>query len=211
MIPKEIVKQFCDQCYTIRALYKEYIFLYESDNKERLDLLDKTARDFFHNLHGILKDRIFLGICKITDPAGSGERSNLTIKYILNDIKQDAKKKLGLDDLSDEIHKFREFIVEARHKIIAHSDFGTIKSNKTLGSFSKFDNDEFWKNLQELVNKIHIHYFKSPFIFDDIIDCTSNAKDLVLALKKAAYFDQHFKRVPHFKILEEENFKYKNA
>lgn len=211
MITKEVIKQFCDQCYTIRALYKEYIFLYESDNKERLDLLDKTARDFFHNLHSILKDRIFLGICKITDSAGSGEKSNLTIKYILNEIEQDAKKKLGLDELSNEIHKFRKYIVGARHKIIVHSDFETIKSNNILGVFPKSDNDKFWKDLQEFVNKIHMHYFKSPFILDDIVDCTYNAKHLVLALKKAAYFDQHFKRVPHFKLLEEEKFKYRNA
>ncbi len=145
------------------------------------------------------------------DPAGSGEKSNLTIEYILKKIEQDAKNNLGLDELSDKIHKFRKCIVDARHKIFVHSDFETIKSNKTLGCFSKSDNDEFWKNLQEFVNKIHMHSFKSPFILDDIVDCTYNAKDLVLALKKAAYFDQHFKGVPHFKLLEEEKFKYRNA
>lgn len=211
MVIKKVIEQFCNQCYTIRALYKEYIFLYESDNKERLDLLDKTARDFFHNLRCILIDRIFLGICKITDRAGSGERSNLTIEYILKEIKQDAKKNLGLDELSNEIHKFREYIVDARHKIIVHSDIETIKSNKTLGVFSKSDNDKFWENLQEFVNKIHMHYFKTSFILDDIVDCTYNAKDLAKALKKAAYFDQHFKTVSHFKLLEEEKFKYRNA
>jgi YesN/AraC family two-component response regulator len=116
MITQEIIEQFCDQCYTIRALYKEYSYLYE-DNKERLDLLNKTARDFFHNLQVILIERLFLDICKITDPATSGKNSNLTIKYILKEIEQNAKENLGLDELSDEIHRFRDRIVEARHKI----------------------------------------------------------------------------------------------
>jgi hypothetical protein len=211
MITQEIIEQFCDQCYIIRALYKEYIFLYESDNKERLDLLDKTARDFFRNLQGILKNHILLDICKITDPASSGGKSNLTIEYILKEIEQDAKSNLGLDELSDKIHKFRKCIVDARHKIIVHSDFETVKSNKTLGGFSKRDNEEFWENLQEFVNKVHMHYFNSPFILDEITDCTYNVKDLVLALKKAAYFDQHFKNVLHSELLEEEGFEYRNA
>jgi hypothetical protein len=210
MITQEVIKQFCDQCYTIRALYKEYSYLYE-DNKERLDLLDKTARDFFCNLQDILIKRILLDICKITDEASFGKKDNFTIKYILKEIKQDAKGKLGLDKLSNEIHKFREYIVDARHKVIVHSNFGTTTSNKILGSFPKTANDEFWKNLQEFVNRIHMHYFKDSFIFDDIVDCTSNAKDLVLALKKAAYFDHHFKNVLHSKLLEDKKFKYRNA
>ena len=211
MITKEVIEQFCDQCYIIISRYKEYFFLYESDNKERLDLLNKTARDFFHNLQGILIERIFLDICKITDSSGSGEKNNLTIKYILKEIEQDAKEKLGLDELSNKIHKFRECIVSARNKIIAHHDLKTITSNKILGVFSRSDDDAFWKNLQEFVNKIHNHYFENPFNFDDIVDCTDNAEYLILALKKAAYFDKHFKNVLPSNLLEEETFKYRNA
>jgi len=210
MITPEVIKQFCVQCYTIRALYKEYSYLYE-DNKERLDLLNKTARDFFHNLQVILIERLFLDICKITDPASSRKNSNLTIKYILKEIEQDAKVNLGLDKLSNQIHKFRNLIDDARNKIIVHSDLETIESNKTLGMFSKIDNDEFWRNLQEFVNKIHMHYFKESYIFDEVIDCGFNAKYLVLALKKAAYFDQYFKGVLHSKLLEGENFEYRDA
>jgi len=211
MITKDVIEQFCNQCYTIRALHKEYFYLYESDNKERLDLLDKTARDFFREHRGILKERIFLEICKITDPAGSGERSNFTIEYILKEIKQDTNENLGLDELSKEIRKFREHIVPARNKIISHSDFETITSDRTLGVFSKDAYDKFWDDLQKFVNKIHNYYFKSPFILDDRVDCTSNAKDLVLALKKAVYFDKHFKNVLPSELLEEETFKYRNA
>ena len=115
MISKKIVKNFCDQCYETRYLFKEYVFLYESGNKGRLDLLDKTARDFFYNIQSILIDKIFLSICKITDPAGSGKKSNLTVKYILKGVEQDARGELGLDGLSDDIHKFRESIINARH------------------------------------------------------------------------------------------------
>ncbi len=210
MIDKDDIKQFCDQCYTIRKLYNEYIYLYE-DNKERLDLLNKTARDFFSNLQTIMIERIFLEICKITDSDNILGNNNLTIKYILKNIEQDAKKNLGLDKLSDEIHKFRNYIAPARNKIIGHSDLETIKSNKTLGVFPKSESDKFWRNLQEFVNKIHIHYFNDTFIFDDIVDCTFNSKYLMRALKKAAYFDQHFKYVLHSNLLEEETFKYRNA
>ena len=215
MITPDAIEEFCHQCYTLKALYNQYIFLYESDRKSRSDLLNKTARDFFNNLQDILIERIFLDICKITDPATSGKNSNLnsnlTIKYILKEIEQDTKKNLGLDELSNEIHKFREHVVEARNKIIAHSDFETIKSNKTLGTFTKSENDKFWENLLKFVNKISNHYFKSPVIIDNIVDGTFNAKDLILALKKAAYFDQHFENVPYYELLEGETFKYRDA
>lgn len=211
MISEELIKNFCDQCYETRYLFKEYVFLYESGNKERLDLLDKTARDFFCNIQSILIDKIFLSICKITDSAGSGKKSNLTVEYILKGVEQGARGELGLDGVSEDIHKFRESIVAARHKIIVHSDVETINSNETLGAFSKSKIDEFWKNLQEFINKIHMHYFDEPFIFDDIVDETANAKFLILGLKKAAYFDQHFKGVLHDELLEEKKFKFRNA
>ncbi|MHC4386826.1 MAG: AbiU2 domain-containing protein [Planctomycetota bacterium] len=211
MIPQESIKHFCDQCCDIRHLYKEYMFLYESDNQKRLDLIDKTARDFFHELQRILIDYIFLNICKITDNASFGKNDNLTIKYILNNIDEETANKFELNKLSDEIHKFREKIVSARNKIIVHSDFETIAYNKTLGTFSISDNDDFWENLQKFVNAIHTHYFKEPLDFDKIVDCTSNAKYLILALKKAAYFDKHFKDVLHCELLEENQFEFKDA
>jgi len=206
---KKIVTQFCDQCRYAKYKYKQYFILYES-GEVRLELLEKIAPDFFRNLQIILKDDIFLNICKITDPACCGKRGNLTIKYILKQIESKTLEELKLNELSDKIHKFRDYIVEARNKIIGHLDCETITSNRSLGGFPKTASDDFWIDLQEFVNRIHKHYLDDAFTLDPI-PTTDNAEDLVLALKKAAYFDQHFKEVLHSDLLEENQFRYRNA
>ncbi|MBN1795681.1 MAG: hypothetical protein JW804_03330 [Sedimentisphaerales bacterium] len=205
---KEIVKQFCDQCCWIRTVYNEYCILYEGGEK-RLELLNKTARTFFSYIQLILIDYIFLNICKLTDSAYSRKGGNLTIKYILEQIDSEIQKHLGLKKLSDRIHKFRDKIEPARNKIIAHFDVKTTISNQTLGVVSKDDNEQFWKDLQEFVNKIHSHYLDEIFPLDAIV--YYDAKDLIWALKQAAYFDQHFTNVVHSNLFKDEKFLYKDA
>ena len=208
MTTEEIIKRFCNQCCWIKIVYNEYCIIYES-GKDRRDLLDEIARHFFHDLQGILIDYIFLNICKLTDPAHCRQGDNFTIKYVLERIKPNIQNELGLNELSERIHQFRDYIVDARRKLIAHLDVDTILSNTTLGAFPESANEKFWADLQEFVDRIHKHYLDGPFPLDAVN--MYNAKDLVLALKKAAYFDQHFERVPHFTLLEEEKFKYRNA
>jgi len=208
MTTQEIIKQFCDQCCWIKIVYNEYCILYKS-GKDRLDLLDKIARHFFHDLQGILIDYIFLNICKITDPAHCRQSDNLTIKYVLEQIEPKIQNQLGLRELSERIHQFRDYIVNARRKLIAHLDVDTILSKKKLGEFPKNANEQFWSELQEFVNRIHKHYLDGPFPLDAVN--MYNAKDLVWALKKALYFDQHFDKVVHSYLFEEKKFRYKNA
>ncbi|NIA06669.1 MAG: hypothetical protein GWP14_03375 [Actinobacteria bacterium] len=208
MSTQETIKHFCEQCRWAKLVYNEYCCLYQS-GEDRLDLLEKKAHNFFYDLQGILIHYILLNICKLTDPAHLGPSGNLTIKYILEQIEPTIRDKLGLDDLSDEIHKFRDYIIDARHKLIVHLDVDTIRANKILGAFPESEYEKFWVNLQEFVNKIYNYYLGDTFPLDHDSPC--EAEDLVHALKKAAYFDHHFRKVVHSNLLEQKEFRYRNA
>ncbi len=208
MNAQEIVKRFCDQCVMLRVAYNEYCILYET-GEDRLDLLDKIARHFFHDLQGILIDYIFLNICKLTDPAHCGQGDNLTIKYVLERIEPDIQNKLGLNELSERIHRFRDYVVDARRKLIAHLDVDTILSNKTLGAFPKSANEKFWADLQEFVDRIHRHYLDGPFPLDAVN--MYNAEDLVQALKKSVDYDDYFEDKGGQKLERRNQMRYKDA
>jgi hypothetical protein len=206
---KEIISNFCDQCVWLKTTYNQYRILYESGKKDRMNLLKEAAGGFFRDLEVILVEYIFLNICKLTDPANKGNNKNLTIKYVLERIDSNIQKKLGLDRLSEKIHKFRERIVPARNKIIAHQDIDTVISNTTLSKVTESKFEQFWIDLQEFVNSIYNHYFNEPFSLDIVRTC--DAEDLIWALKKAAYFNQHFTDVIHVNLLEDHQFRYRNA
>jgi hypothetical protein len=209
MTTQEIVKEFCNHCCWIKIVYNEYCILYESGKKARFDLLNKIAQNFFHDLQGILIDYLFLNICKLTDPAGFGKEKNLTVKYILEQVDPQVQNELGLQELSEKIHQFRNYIVDARRKLIAHLDVDTIFSKKTLGEFPESAYEQFWADLQEFVNIIHQHYLDGIFPLDAVN--THNSEELICALKKAAYFDQRFKNVLHSQLFEENQFRYIDA
>ena len=209
MTKQKIVKRFCDQCCWIKIVYNEYCILYESGKIVRLDLLNKIAQNFFHDLQHILIDYLFLNICKLTDPAGCGKKKNLTVKYILEQVDPQVQNELGLEELSGKIHQFRDYIVNARRKLIAHLDVDTIFSKEKVGAFPKSAHEQFWADLQEFVNRIHRHYLDGIFPLDAVN--TDNSEDLILALKKAAYFDQYFKNVLHSQLFEENHFRYRDG
>ncbi|MHC4527996.1 MAG: AbiU2 domain-containing protein, partial [Planctomycetota bacterium] len=163
MTTQEIVKRFCDQCCWVKVVYNEYCILYESGKTMRHALLNEIAQNFFYQLQGILIDYLYLNICKLTDPPGCGKQKNLTVKYILERVDPQIQNELGLEELSERIHEFRNYIVDARRKLIAHLDVDAILSKKRLGAFPKTANEQFWADLQEFVNRIHRHYLDGIF------------------------------------------------
>lgn len=208
MSEQDAIKRFCDQCRRLKLIYDYYYELYET-NEMRLKLLEEVAHNFFYDLQGILMEFIFLNICKLTDPARSRKDNNLTIKYILDEIDDGVRRNLELDALSEKLHEFRSYIKLARHKVITHGDLNTIASGKKLGAFPEGADKEFWKNLQEFVNRLYKYYFDTIYPLDTAN--LSGADDLVAALKKAIHYDDYFEDKPAQKLDERKLMRYKDA
>jgi hypothetical protein len=63
-------------------------------------------------------------VCKITDPAKSGEKENLTTEFLLThyDFTMEPQKAQELKELNEKMQVFRSKLLPARNKLISHYD-----------------------------------------------------------------------------------------
>jgi hypothetical protein len=183
---KREIELFCNFCQDAKFIYDEYRVLFES-GEFRLKLLEEVAHNFFYDIQGVLIERVYLDVCKLTDPPRHRKDDNLTVSYILELINEKDRQRLGLDDLSKKLHSFREPMKKARNKVIAHLDRKTVLSGGPVGAFVKGEDEIFWDNLQKFVDKIYGHCFNEACPLD--VTALNGAEALVDALKKAVHYD----------------------
>lgn len=208
MTTDKIVKRFCEHCRSIKIVFNEYIILYET-NEVRRQLLSEVAQNFFNQLHDVLIEYILLNMSKLTDPAHSHKRYNLTVKYMIKLIGPEISEDLGLNEISKPILAIRPYIRDARNKILAHSDKETLLGKGTLGAFPREIGDSFWIALKEFTDKIYRHYHNCPFVLDPVN--MYNARDLIEALKKSVHYDDYFKGKGRQKLEERDKMRFKDA
>jgi hypothetical protein len=150
---KIVVKRFCDQVFWLRTIRHIYEVLFEND--ESVTLMEKTAPSFFGDLNIILHNYILLEFSKITDPAITGGKENFTVDNLIASIDwpQDIRGKLR--DLGHKTKDFRNHILGARHKLIAHTDKEVFLAEMTLGEFPQGEDEKFLKTLQEICDITH--------------------------------------------------------
>jgi hypothetical protein len=72
------VKDFSDHCVYIRSVYVLATRIWRDTKDEDRKLMEFTAPAFFLDLGQVLAEYAILSACRVTDPAGEGERENLT-------------------------------------------------------------------------------------------------------------------------------------
>lgn len=184
------VEAFCNECVWAWAVYDQYTKLFES-GEERLKLLEKIATTYFTDLHIVYKGYILSQICKLTDPAKTMGNFNLTTNYLVEHLPWPSTVKEKLTALSEELNRFRNYIIPARNKILSHFDLSTTAEGTTLGSFPIGEEKKFWDNLQEFVNIAYGHLFGDIFPIEST--SVGDVDELIEALKKAVNYDQYFK------------------
>ena len=116
-------KQLWNELVQLHDTWAQYIQLYGS-SRERIGLLNETARWFFALLQRVMLRDVFLGIARLTDEPGSGQRKNLTIRVLLDDPEVVARPELcsELERLMNAAATRAAPIRKHRNKYIAHLD-----------------------------------------------------------------------------------------
>lgn len=96
---------FRAECIWLRDCYNTFTTLFDED--ETRTLLEQSAVIFFGDLNRVLQEYCYLQVCKITDPATSLGRVNLTVEAM-----NDALKLAGL--LTPEIEKHAAVMMRYR-------------------------------------------------------------------------------------------------
>src|SRR5579872_4222229 len=147
--PKDALQSFvpiCEELCFDHALYSE---LFET-NERTLKLYETTAPNTFQDLIRILGGHLIVRFCRVTDPASTGKNPNLTTNYFVEQIQWPDEVLLKLQDANGRMMKFRDLIVDARNKRLAHVDLkAQVVSLGELGKFQKGDDTKFIRDLSE--------------------------------------------------------------
>ncbi|HEY9162169.1 MAG TPA: hypothetical protein VIS94_13920 [Desulfomonilia bacterium] len=185
------VELFCELVFRLKRIHYTGNQLLDDDIQP---LLKKTSKEFFEDIKNILIEYFILEVAKLTDPAtsyvGKDEiRENLTVSNLIESIEWQPEPLQKIKDLNKTIETFREHIIDARRRLLAHYDMKTVLSGVTLGAFPERKDLELLNSLEEMCNVFHKEAFSE--IFGEMIpNHRGDVLDLIMALKKAITFDK---------------------
>lgn len=140
--------------------WKIYRQLFDS-GADNLKLLNQSGSNVFALLQSLIMDDVYLTLCRLTDPAKSNGKKNLSLRYFLgtvgstlNDqLRKDLKKKLArVDNLTKSIR-------DHRRRRIAHLDLGYASQAEPLPPVVHRDLDESLDLLNSLMKDLHVALF----------------------------------------------------
>lgn len=187
--PAAIIEEFCIICTSARNDYDLYRSLFESDQRTRV-LFASIAPLCFGDMRRIMAENLFLQFSKITDPAATGNKTNLTTNFILERISWPDPVAKRLRAVNDRLNVFRQYIEPARSKRIAHVDLSAqVERLDNLGRFPEGADVQFLQDLQMFINIAYGHFHDGghrPIA----VALSTDTHQLVRALDKAVVFDR---------------------
>ena len=184
---KKIVEKFCGQVAWLLNVRRIFAELFEDEQSQVL--MKKTAISFFGDIGRIILGHLLLEFAKITDRAKTGGKENFTIDDLIESIEWPPDTREELEVLRNKTKSFRDYILPARNKLLAHTDKETFLADGTLGKFPEGEDEVFLETLQKVCDVTHKDCFGT--IFGQIITAQpGDVSDLKGALEKAVAFDQ---------------------
>lgn len=153
--------------------WDEYLILYGSGNNH-IEVMNKTAPNFFGTIQTGLQENIILHITRLMDPpcmGRNGEHKNLSIKLFPELIKNDSLKE-SVNNLICLAEKAIEPCKDWRNKWHAHRDRQIALDPKAepLPSIDRKYIAESIKNFTDILNVIESHYHNTRTSFMHITD-----------------------------------------
>jgi hypothetical protein len=187
----EDVQAFAESCVSLRSQWTHFRMLFEGADLKR-ELLQTTAPTFFDDLNGLLIEHVVLHICRLTDEAQTMGRKNLTAKFLVeySDWSNAPDTFAKAKAIDESIHNFRDRIVPARNKFIAHHDLSAVRLDQPLGAALHAEWKQFWLDLEEFLDLLLQHH-GGPNARSHLngIAGLSDADSLVTALRNAKFFE----------------------
>lgn len=194
------------ELWRVSSNWDRYETLFGS--KERVEILNSSSGNFWHAMQGMMHEYVLLGICRLTDPVGRGDRKNLSVARLLEVDPTDEKEQLS--KLVEAAIRSAGFARTWRDKRIAHNDLA-----HALGDASKIEPSTGLKvsaaimAIHRVLKWIQARYFNGDLFLIDIAD--NDANELLIALARAKWVrDQEMADLSagRFDRLTEDRYKY---
>lgn len=186
--PRRVLNEFYNLCVEARCDFDLYPSMFENDPK-KTTLCVNYAPYFFNDFGRILTRFLVLHVCRLTDPAGSASKSNLTTNYILENLAWPSAVQANLRQYNDQLMVFRAKVEPARSKRIAHTDLHSqINRLGAMGTFTKGEDAKFFADLQSFFDVAYRHVFaaSAPAI---VIGSSTDTHKVIRAIEKAILYD----------------------
>jgi hypothetical protein len=167
-------------------------------SKERIDLLNDCAGEFFFIIQDALLTDVQLSLCKLADPARTSGRANATLDRLLNEIAA-----LNIPQLTGDILKcFQRYraccqsIQVRRNKELAHADLGALlkRYGSPAGSVpipgpSRQEIEDALASLREFMNAIDVRFTGSAMAYEHFRSL-NDGESLVWVLKQGVRYGE---------------------
>ena len=181
---KEVFNTFRVESVWLRSIYDTTQALFSSGT-DITDLLQRCAAHFFADLNHILIEYWVLVVARITDPAKTMGRENVTAKLILEMLDKLGLLTAEIQSESDGLHRYRAILNDARNRVVSHADKETFLNPALLGIHAPHDIIEFLAHLQKFNDLVGEALEEGPLDFQSTYG-PGDVFDLLRVLKNAA-------------------------
>jgi hypothetical protein len=123
----------------------------------------------------------------------SRDRENLTVANINQMLATGGLINDQICQISSELHRYRDLIKEARHRLISHLDKQSMFSSDPLGAPAEGEVSKFYNNLQCYVDLVGTAIGEGPLDFS-VTSSRGDAFDLISTLKRGVAVSQTHQR-----------------
>jgi hypothetical protein len=138
-----------------------------------IQVLNKTAPDFFVQAREALIDDILLSLCRITDRPRSGGLENFSLGQLANHAEVQALPDLArnLARLTSQAEALVEFARQRRNKRLAHSDLPTVlrPEDNPLLPYKRSNVNDALTAISAVVSRVQRHLTGGDGYYDDAI------------------------------------------
>jgi len=163
-----VVVEFCKLCGWAYEAWLNHRELFDQ-NPRAQELHESLAGDALTRLSVVSQEYALLQIAKLHDRAVVSGNVTLGIDYVLTYGGWPNPVRAHLESLATELNRFASQLRDARNKSLSHNDLSTIVAGATLGAFDKYEDEEYFKVLQEFVNTVHNEVVGGLWPFNDLV------------------------------------------
>ena len=150
---------------------------------ERIELLNTAASAFFGVVHDTLWENILLHTCRLTDPATTGRKNNLTL-LALPDL-LDSETKQEVENLLDLAKGKCAFARDWRDRHIAHRDrdLALNKNARPLAMASRRSIKDALESIRSVLNVVQLRYAGAAIGYEHVFPDPGGPESLLYVLR----------------------------
>ncbi len=176
------------------ALYKEVVWLHLkwkdfralfASNRERVDLFNRAAPDFFGNLQRMMFEDALMHLCRLTDPPQSMGHDNLTLQRLPDCCISVPELCSQVQSKVDAAEQKTQFARDWRNRALAHKELPRPTGLQLLAQANLQNVEDALEKIRQTMNCIEQHYQGSTVNYVESIEPPGGVESLLRHLKRS--------------------------